>query len=343
LPCNLGGSLPCGSLGLPHQLFVPLGSLGGSLPRSRLGLPRKPGEGGVLLPGDLLPILLSLAAGLLLVLAAVLLLRLPGIPARLLLIAAGLLFVPALLLLCLPLIAASLLLILAAGLLLILAAELSFILAVRLLVPARLQLIAAGLLFIPARLLLCLLRIAAGLLFIPASLLILLAGLLLCLPRIPAGLPLIPAAGLLRWISAELSPLIAMRGTADMLHPCFGTAHMSQLSLDAVAGPARLRPVTDNCPGGPPDRRLASGRAPRVGAVGSDCHRQECTERRAADERCPSSCRMRGFVARESVPRRWNCWRGPLSRNSRPMPDADSHHAFRLPFHNGHAADRLRC
>jgi hypothetical protein len=324
LPCNLGGSLPCGSLGLPRQLLVPLGSLGGSLPDSRLGLARNPGEGGLLLPGGLLPILLKLAAGLLLVLAAVLLLRLPVIPARLLLIAAGLLFVPARLLLCLPRILLCLLL--------ILAGEQSFILAFRLLIPACLQLIAEGLLFVAALLFLCLPRIAAGLLFIPARLLILPAGLLLCFARITASLPLIPAAGLLRRIPAELSPLIPMRGTADMLHPCFGAAHMSQLRPDAVASPARLRPMTDNCPGGPPDRRLAPGRAPRVGVVGSYCHRQECAERGAADERRPSSCWMRGFGARESVPRRWNWWSDRLSRNSRPMSDADSDHAFRLLF-----------
>jgi hypothetical protein len=260
--------------------------------------------------------------------------RLSRIPARLLLVAAGLLLVSARLLLCLLRIAASLLV--------IPAAELSFILADRLLVPACLLLIAAGLLFVPALLLLCLPRIAAGLLFIPASLLILPASLLPCFARISADLPLIPAAGLLRWISAELSPLIPMRGTADMLQPRFGTAHMSQLSLDAVAGPARLRPMTDNCPGGPPDRRLASGRAPSVGAVRSYCHRQECTERCATDERRPSSCRTHGFGARESVPRRWNCSPGHLARNSRPMSDADSHHAFRLLFTMGHAADRLR-
>ena len=351
MPCNLGGTLPRGSLGLTHQLFVPLGGLGGSLPHSGLGLACNPGEGGLLLPGDLLPILLCLAAGLLLILAAVLLLRLPVVPARFLLVAAGLLLVPAGLLLCLLLIAAGLLLVparlllclprIAASLLLILAGEQSFILAFRLLIPARFLLIASGLLLVPALLLLCLPRIAAGLLFIPASLLILPAGLLLCFARITASLPLIPAAGLLRWISAELSPPI--RGTADMLHPCFVTAPMAQLSLDAVSSPARLRPMTDNCPGGPPDRRLASGRAPRVGAVGSYCHRQECAERRAADQRRPSSCRTRGFGARESVPRRWNCWSGRVSRNSRPMPDVDSRHAFVSLSHNGRPADRRRC
>jgi len=172
LPCNLGGALPRGSLGLPHQSFVLLGSLGGSLPHSGLGLARNPGEGGLLFPGDLLPILLSLAAGLLLILAAVLLLRLPVIPARFLLIAAGLLLVPAGLLLCLLLIAAGLLFVparlllclprIAASLLLILAGEQSFILAFRLLIPACLLLIAAGLLVVPALLLLCLPRIGGG-------------------------------------------------------------------------------------------------------------------------------------------------------------------------------------
>jgi hypothetical protein len=43
LPCNLGGSLPRGSFGLPHKSSVSLRSVGGMLPHGTLGLPLNPG------------------------------------------------------------------------------------------------------------------------------------------------------------------------------------------------------------------------------------------------------------------------------------------------------------
>jgi len=175
-------------------------------------------------------------------------------------------------------------------------------------------------------------------------LLILAAGLLLRLPGFSAGLLLILPAGLSlyrRRVQAELPPVIPAPGTADILQSCFVAGDVSQLSLVAVAGQARIRPMPDEDAMGSADGGLGPERTPRVGGIRADCHCQERAERRAADERCQSSCRMPGFGAGERPARGWNCLSGRRSRNARPTVDADPHHSLRLLSDNGHAADRL--
>jgi hypothetical protein len=85
--------------------------------------------------------------------------------------------------------------------------------------------------------------------------LILAAGPLLRLAVVPVGLLLILAAGLSldRQVTAELPPVIPVRGTADMLQLRFVAGDMSQLSLVTVASPARIRPMPDDDATGPPD------------------------------------------------------------------------------------------
>jgi hypothetical protein len=75
------------------------------------------------------------------------------------------------------------------------------------------------------------------------------------LPRSFEGFPLILAAGLSldRQVTAELPPVIPVRGTADMLQLRFVAGDMSQLSLVTVASPARIRPMPDDDATGPPD------------------------------------------------------------------------------------------
>src|SRR5262245_40260962 len=152
-------------------------------------------------------------------------------------------------------------------------------------------------------------------------LLILAAGLLLRFPGCSAGLFLILPAGLLlyrRRVQADLPPAIPMRGAADMLQLRFVAGDMLQLSLVTVAGPARTRPMPDDDAMGPPDGGLGPRRTPRVGRVRGDCHRHERAERRTADERCQSSCRMPGFGVGERPARGRTCLFGRLSWNLRP-------------------------